>query len=316
MPNSSYSSVSNTPSFYHSNFSNRIPDSPRVQSSWKSIFRLPSTTFKKTSSTNRLSPQLDTDSMSLSAQNRASRTSVTPSSSLTPGSYFTEQRTSYNSSNTHSTDSNVGLNSKSPFSSPHHHIFPHFPRQKSSDLLVSTPATPGRSRQHAKSTAARLHTPFRGQQAYSADPIQHSFSRAPTRSKTNVPLTPKSVSASATRFIRRVASAPNAKGLFSIGSRSPSATTKNGLLAPMDSVPPLPPLTSSETDQGQDSLETISSSSSRGGRIAASPRHVSSNTPSLNSKFHHGLTPPNRGAFRRTYSSNSIKVRQVRVHFL
>ena len=41
----------------------------------------------------------------------------------------------------------------------------------------------------------------------------------------------RSMSATASRLIRRVASAPNAKGLFNLGSRQSSTATKNGLLA-------------------------------------------------------------------------------------
>ncbi|KAF9246958.1 Pkinase-domain-containing protein [Melanogaster broomeanus] len=116
--------------------------------------------------------------------------------------------------------------------------------------------------------------------------------------------------ASATRFIRRVASAPNAKHLFSSGSRS-TAPTKNGLLAPAEAVPPVPGGPSSSLEHGDDSLETLSSGSSRG----RSTRH---------DRYHgHGIPKtrvanpapegPGKVAFRRTYSSNSIKVRSVEV---
>ncbi|KAJ7068113.1 Pkinase-domain-containing protein [Mycena amicta] len=105
--------------------------------------------------------------------------------------------------------------------------------------------------------------------------------------------------ASASRFIRRVASAPNAKGLFS----AHRSTTRNGMLAPADPIPPLPNVSSLE--QGTDSLETLSSSSSRGqsrGNTLVAPR-VSNGM----------LEGPGKVAFRRTYSSNSIKFRQVEV---
>ncbi|KAF7331948.1 AGC/RSK protein kinase [Mycena kentingensis (nom. inval.)] len=116
------------------------------------------------------------------------------------------------------------------------------------------------------------------------------------------PLSPKAMGASASRFIRRVASAPNAKGLFS----SHRSTTRNGMLAPADPIPPLPNVSSLE--QGTDSLETLSSGSSRGrsqqgrGNTLVAPR-VSNGM----------LEGPGKVAFRRTYSSNSIKVRQVEV---
>jgi protein-serine/threonine kinase len=104
--------------------------------------------------------------------------------------------------------------------------------------------------------------------------------------------------ASASRFLRRVASAPNAKGL--LGHKSSQTTTKNGLLAPSNTVPPLP--APSHVSNGSGSIETTSSGSSRG-------RYGSTLTPPT--KF----SPDGAGkaAFRRTYSSSSIKVRQVQV---
>ncbi|KII95354.1 hypothetical protein PLICRDRAFT_97679 [Plicaturopsis crispa FD-325 SS-3] len=111
------------------------------------------------------------------------------------------------------------------------------------------------------------------------------------------------------RFIRRVASAPNAKGLFSSGSRSTSgaATTKNGLLAPAEPVPSLPNGDASASEQGGNSLETLSSGSSRGRPTRSSSRPQ----PGAASKLGQNLTEP--PAFRRTYSSNSIKIRSVEV---
>ncbi|KAF9263570.1 Pkinase-domain-containing protein [Marasmius fiardii PR-910] len=147
-----------------------------------------------------------------------------------------------------------------------------------------------------------------------ADPSISSFPQhpqSPSTSRPN-PLSPKFVSASASRFIRRVASAPNAKGLFSKSNQHhnhphlpqiPSqqqATTKNGLLAAPDSLGMHPPLPSSM--EGADSLETDSS-----GDYGSSPRKGAGGKGKL----------PNSGigkvAFRRTYSSNSIKIREVEV---
>ncbi|PFH52885.1 hypothetical protein AMATHDRAFT_56456 [Amanita thiersii Skay4041] len=125
----------------------------------------------------------------------------------------------------------------------------------------------------------------------------------PSRPKHNGPLSPKTMGATASRFIRRVASAPNAKGLFTLGPRSGS-TTKNGLLAPADVVPPLPPLVSASMEHGDDSLETISSGSSKA-RLKPPP-----SAPASPNKSNGASGIP---AFRRTYSSNSIKVRQVEV---
>ncbi|THV03268.1 Pkinase-domain-containing protein [Dendrothele bispora CBS 962.96] len=117
------------------------------------------------------------------------------------------------------------------------------------------------------------------------------------------PLSPKSVGASASRFIRRVASAPNAKGTGT-STMSPSrTTTRNGLLAPSDMmVPPLPTETNS-IENGTDSLETISSGSSGKDKDRVT----------VNSTATSPGDGPGKVAFRRTYSSNSIKVRQVEV---
>ncbi|KAG8843462.1 hypothetical protein FRB91_003339, partial [Serendipita sp. 411] len=120
------------------------------------------------------------------------------------------------------------------------------------------------------------------------------------------PLTnsPKSsVGSSAARFIRRVASAPNAKGMVHQRSSTGGAITKNGLLAPSPEVPPLP----NSSDKNGLSMETNSSQSS-------SPRATRANrslTASSVTKV--GDPPPTRAAFRRTYSSNSMKHRAVEV---
>ncbi|KAF9057744.1 kinase-like domain-containing protein [Panaeolus papilionaceus] len=262
--------------------------SPRSQSAWKSVFRFPNSSSKKLSSVTSLSTQDNNNILTTSPYASTPHSPLTPTPSLTPASFLSDQRSSYNSSNTtQSTDSNQGQ--------PH--------------------KAPGRSRQHTKSERARPNalkqsfaptTPSRNK-PFTADPSQPSFPTptTPSRSRTNGPLSPKSVSASASRFLRRVASAPNAKGLFSMGSRS-SATTKNGFLAPADTVPPLPPLISSSMEQGQDSLETISSGSSRDRLSRPSPPM----SAPLTSK---SLSGVDQIAFRRTYSSNSIKVRQVEV---
>ncbi|KAF8558993.1 Pkinase-domain-containing protein [Imleria badia] len=113
--------------------------------------------------------------------------------------------------------------------------------------------------------------------------------------------------ASATRFIRRVASAPNAKHLFLSGSRS-AAPTKNGLLAPAEVIPPVP---SSISEYGDDSLETISSGSSRG-RSTRHERYPGHGTPKTRIT-NPTADGPGKVAFRRTYSSNSIKIRSVEV---
>ena len=130
-----------------------------------------------------------------------------------------------------------------------------------------------------------------------------------------------STKASATKFLRRVASAPNAKGILSSPGGGHSPTVKNGFLAPEQPVPPLPGSPSGE--QGTDSLEMAPSKSSAIATTAASQKN------SGGTRQHRALTassvqrhrdavnglgePPGRAAFRRTYSSNSIKVRSVEV---
>ncbi|KAG9050856.1 hypothetical protein FS837_001966 [Tulasnella sp. UAMH 9824] len=165
------------------------------------------------------------------------------------------------------------------------------------------------------------------------------FSQSPTNSP---PAKASSASSAASRFIRRVASAPNAKRLF--GPNSNSSTTKNGLLAPAE-ITPLPPLPNSPTsvvhnsppgtasELGTASIDTLSSKSSKGGKalkppgtrptransVAAltsstdgkSPKDPSAYGPGGNLTLSPGQTP--RQVFRRTYSSNSIKVKSVQV---
>lgn len=137
---------------------------------------------------------------------------------------------------------------------------------------------------------------------------------------------------SASRFIRRVASAPNTKGLFALGSRSTSAitVTKNGLLSP--GMPPIPG-TRGASDNGHNSLDTSSSGSSNhhapaqnGTTGVARPKPTRANSAgaglvltSAKSKermagINLGHDAPGRVAFRRTYSSHSIKVRSVEVN--
>lgn len=104
----------------------------------------------------------------------------------------------------------------------------------------------------------------------------------------------------AARLLRRVASAPNAKGL--LNSLTP-ATTKNGLLAPSLEVPPLP------DGKNGASLDTTSSQSSlRGSSNGARP-----NRALTASSVQRVGEVPAKAPFRRTYSSNSMKHRAVEV---
>lgn len=321
---SNASSQLQSPSLAHSTQANTSPashQSPRTQSAWKSVFRFPNSSSKKLSVPP--SPSLfESPLITPSTHGSVSQTPLASTASLAPASYLTnsDQRSSYNSSSTQSSESNLSQAVRGgSYNTPPTAYTPHYSQPKSTDGLST--ATPPRSRQHTKSERARPNNPrlqqstvLRLPPSLNADASQLTFPQtppAPQRSRTNGPLSPKSVGATASRFIRRVASAPNAKGLFSMGSRS-GATTKNGLLAPADIVPPLPPLVSSSSDQGQESsLETVSSGSSRGrmSRLLAPPMTA----PLNNVASQHGLPQvPSKIAFRRTYSSNSIKVRQVR----
>lgn len=136
----------------------------------------------------------------------------------------------------------------------------------------------------------------------------------------------------ATRFIRRVASAPNAKGLFSGNSNNSSgnlrsgSTTRNGLLAPAGPVPPLPTMNvpnggggvnaggGAGSEKGTDSLDTVSSQSSKSapGKNYRSTRALSNASASKSATYLKPIDPAQqRAAMRRTYSSNSIKIRSV-----
>ena len=177
-------------------------------------------------------------------------------------------------------------------------------------------ATPqhAQSRTGAKSEKQRMmlgRTPQTPTTVHTAAASQQSFAHSSVQSSSNRsgPLSPRAMGASATRFIRRVASAPNAKHLFSSGSRS-TAPTKNGLLAPGDAIPPVPGGPSTSSDIGDDSLETLSSGSSkgRGNRQQRYAENAHLSKTRIVNGAHDG---PGKMAFRRTYSSNSIKVRQV-----
>ena len=287
---------------------NGLLESPRSpNSNWKSIFRLPNSSSKKLN-THNTSLALDTQFDS-TIQGIASNThSIAPS--LTSTAHISDARSSCNSLYSQSTDSNSAATSRTLFSSTSQNSsYPipsnqHQPTIKEVPPLVPPPYAVPTKKGPTKSekqrlTSSRSHGQVprpRVQTTNIPPPLGISKPPSSSRSKINTPLSPKAMGASASRFIRRVASAPNAKGLFTLGSRSGSST-RNGLLAP-DDVPPVPPL----IEKGVDSLETTSSSSSKG-RLRPPPSAPS--TPVNGSR-----EPP---AFRRTYSSNSIKVRQVEV---
>ncbi|KAJ7283827.1 AGC/RSK protein kinase [Mycena rebaudengoi] len=261
---------------------------------WKTVFRFANSSSRKVAA-NGTSLTLDTHALSASANGRG-HTPLTPNPALTPASFLSDQRSSYNSSssNTQSSDSNRAL----PPSRGSQARSQQVRHQQSVDALSVATSSKSRSRTKAEKQRAPLarNPSTLLPKPLTAGPSQPSFVIPPAQSTSRTgPLSPKAMGASASRFIRRVASAPNAKGLF-FSSRS--STTKNGMLAP--------------ADPGTDSLETVSSGSSRGrpsrpgqgnGNTLAAPR--SSNGVLLEG--------PGKVAFRRTYSSNSIKVREVEV---
>lgn len=283
-----------------------IPSSPYspASHSWKFLLRRPASK-KLAASTNINGPllTLDTDALS-SPVNPSLKSPITPNTSLTPRSILSAgQRSSSNSSNTRSTDSNVGRNTNPyPTQSQRPHTS-YLQQQPSLDALSADVSKLPRKRTKSEKHTRRTTLVRSGTSSgivQSAQPSQTSFnprSTLPT-SRQLPPRSPSKSMGALPRFIRRVASAPNAKDIFS--PKRSSTTTKNGFLAPSEDIPPVPalPTTSSEqgTEPGTDSLETTSSGSSR-----SRPVRGHTSMPNVDG----------RGTFRRTYSSNSIKIRSV-----
>ncbi|KAG8218369.1 Pkinase-domain-containing protein [Butyriboletus roseoflavus] len=257
-------------------------------SSWRSVFRLPK---KQLANVNGTPPLRNVSTVKHPS-------APPPSLSPTPSTpHSVDQRSSYNSSKTQSSELNPAGTPKSSYL---------VPDSQESHARLHMKTAPVRAR--TKSEKQRIDLPAGRSQT--ADPSQQSFplpsGHGPSASRSG-PLSPRAMGASATRFIRRVASAPNAKHLFLSGSRS-AAPTKNGLLAPAEIIPPVPGGPSSISEYGDDSLETISSGSSRS-RSTRHERYPGYGTP----KTRTTAEGPGKVAFRRTYSSNSIKVRSVEV---
>lgn len=178
--------------------------------------------------------------------------------------------------------------------------YKHYPQESPAPLSSEIVPTPRRQRSgflSRKASSIKQLAPL------TAAPTQHSFKQPSPSQLGNgiaggpIPASPKaSMGNSAARFLRRVASAPNTKGLLT----SRTSATKNGLLAPSLEVPPLP--TASDKDG---SIETNSSRSSAKG-TRANRSLTASSVQKVND-------PPARAAFRRTYSSNSMKHRAVEV---
>ncbi|ELU43252.1 AGC/RSK protein kinase [Rhizoctonia solani AG-1 IA] len=221
---------------------------------------------------------------------------------MTPAS--NDGRYSYNSSETRSSDSQGATRkgrsrptrgSQTPSTSPS------VSRSTSSHALTSTQngSKPDKYRSLGRFESASKPP--------TANSSQQSITIPTSPNTKNAPLSPRSMGASASRFIRRVASAPNAKNMFSINTSSKS-TTRNGLLSPgLDpSIPPVPSF--------------LSGADKTSGSLHSSPPYSrsfvnrASRTMSASGKQKH-LSPNEKAAdmgraqFRRTYSSNSIKIR-------
>ncbi|KAF8592497.1 Pkinase-domain-containing protein [Ramaria rubella] len=202
-------------------------------------------------------------------------------------------RYSYNSSETRSSDSEgrplQGLAAPAADAPP-----PPSPSYSSSSQALSS------FRHRTKSDKLEKAKKAERKASRTASSSQQSLKGSNTPPRQGGPLSPRSMSASASRLIRRVASAPNTKNMFARDTRSsPPGATKNGLLSPAELIPPVPGMVPGPVVQEAHSLETLSSRSSRG------PSRARAHTTQ-------GRDGP-RSAFRRTYSSNSIKVGNVEV---
>ena len=297
------------------------PSTPSTPS-WKSILRLASPSSKRSNTRSASMLSVDTN-----VQNHLPV--LTPSSVTSAEPRFSSNSTSSTTQSSDSISNPTSLSSRPPPSSGS--ITPAYStsqlwspdtrpppplNKKSSKPLLKTKS----DKQRSMLGRDRSPNHLRPEDGTQPIPIEQ------TRSA-NLPF-PKSAS----RFIRRVASAPNTKGLFALGSRSTPAmtVTKNGLLSP--GIPPIPGQQRA-SDNGHTSLETSSSGSSNnhtpvqnGTAGGTRPRPTRANSTGAgivlgSARNKDRMTGPNLGhegpgrvAFRRTYSSHSIKVRSVEVN--
>ena len=320
-------SVPKQPTRKQSSSSLLTPTTPSSAPGWRSIFRMPS--LKKLNGGNLLTVD-DDRPLSYSPSQTVESSLEVPQTTYNNTS---ANRSSYTSSQ--STDSDPQrqlpklsypspLPSHSPVSSP----TVQFPRTSTN----GSPDQPApRLLPHKQKTISFLgrklsfttKSSSSSQHQHQSVVASHGAVKPQVRTGvTGMSNSPKpSTKATAAKFLRRVASAPNAKGILSSPRVEYSPTTKNGFLAPVESVPPLP--VSPSDQQGSNSLETASSKSSASAAPAVQPKSAGG------TRQHRALTassvqrhrdavnglgePPGRAAFRRTYSSNSIKVRSVEV---
>ncbi len=321
-------SVPKQPTRKQSSSSLLTPTTPSSAPGWRSIFRMPS--LKKLNGGNLLTVD-DDRPLSYSPSQTVESSLEVPQTTYNNTS---ANRSSYTSSQ--STDSDLQrqlpklsyptpLPSQSPVSSPTVQ-FPRTsvngsPEQPAPRLLPFREKTISfLSRKLSFTTKPTSPSQHHHQQPAVAS---HGAVKPPVRTgTTGVSNTQKpSTKATAAKFIRRVASAPNAKGILSSPGVGYSPTVKNGFLAPVQRVPPMPVSPSGE--QGTNSLETVSSKSSasaapavpqKGAGGTRQHRALTASSVQRHRDAVNGLgEPPGRAAFRRTYSSNSIKVRSVEV---
>ena len=321
--------VQKQPTRKQSSSSLLTPTTPGSAPGWKSIFRMPS--LKKLNNSGKLLTVEDDRPLSYSSSHTVESSLEVPQ---VTNNNTSANRSSYTSSQ--STDSDpqrqlpqlsypTPLLSSSPVPSP----TVQFPTTSVNDSPERPPSKLLPRKEKTRSFLGRKLSfsikPILASQHHHQQPIVagQGTARPPVRTgTTGMPDSPKPpTKASATKFLRRVASAPNAKGLLSPPSVAYPPSVKNGFLAPVEPVPPLPGSPSGE--QGTNSLETASSKSSAPA-LAMAPQKSGGGT-----RQHRALTassvqkhrdavnglgePPGRAAFRRTYSSNSIKVRSVEV---
>jgi protein-serine/threonine kinase len=131
----------------------------------------------------------------------------------------------------------------------------------------------------------------------------------PQQPKLLSPLSPKAMGQSAIRVLRRVASAPNTKNLAKRKSAVYLQPAASQDPSGQDTVPPLPTSPSFASNIQSTSLDTLSSGSSGDRNI---PRYR--NRPNTSTGLASPPSTPSaqHPSFRRTYSSNSIKVSAVR----
>jgi len=296
------------------------PSTPSTPS-WKSILRLASPSSKR--SNTRSTSMLSVDTTNI--QNQLPL--LTPSSVTSAEHRFSSNSTSSATQSSGSISNPTSLSSRPPPSSSRS-ITPAYSTSQlwSPDTQPPPPLNTKSSRSLLKTKSDKQRSmlgrsPIHLHPESGAQPIPIEQTRS-----ANLPF-----QKSATRFIRRVASAPNTKGLFALGSRSTPAitVTKNGLLSP--AMPPLPGQ-QRPSDNEHTSLETSSSGSSdhrtlvqngatggnrpkptRVNSIGAGIVLASTRSKERMTGSSLGHEAPGRIAFRRTYSSHSIKVRSVEV---